>query len=118
MEKLEQGDEGVYSLIGRTIIPTKQNNPSPLCQALKTKPPTKGTQRKPMAPAGYVAEACLIWHHWEVSPFALLRLDDPGENNTRALKQKWVGRWGSTLIEEERREEGIWAYGGETGNNI
>jgi hypothetical protein len=23
-----------------------------------------------MAPAGYVAEDCLIWHHWEGSPWS------------------------------------------------
>jgi hypothetical protein len=31
-----------------------------------------------MAPAGFVAEDGLIWHHWEGSPLVLWRLDDPG----------------------------------------
>ena len=52
-----------------------------------------------MAPAGCVAEDCLIGHQWEESPLVLWRLDDPGSGNARALKQVWVGRWESTLIE-------------------
>jgi hypothetical protein len=44
---------------------------------------------KVMAPAAYVAEDCLIDHHWEGSSLVLWRLHDPG----------WVGRWRSTLIE-------------------
>jgi hypothetical protein len=38
----------------------------------------KSTQRGFMAPASYVAEGCLIWHHWERSPLVLWRLDVPG----------------------------------------
>jgi hypothetical protein len=44
-----------------------------------TKPPTKGYTGVPMAPAGYVAEDCLIWHHCEGSPLVLWRLDSPRE---------------------------------------
>jgi hypothetical protein len=49
-----------------------------------------------MAPAGYVAENCPIWHHFEGNPLVLWRLDDPGEGNARALRQEWVGELGST----------------------
>jgi len=52
-----------------------------------------------MAPDGYVAENCLIWHHWEGSPLVLMRLDDTGYGNTRPLRQERVDGWGSILIE-------------------
>jgi hypothetical protein len=38
-----------------------------------TKPPTKEYTG---STAGYVAEDCLIWHHWVGSLFALSRLDN------------------------------------------
>jgi hypothetical protein len=52
-----------------------------------------------MAPAEYVVEDCLIFHHLEGSPLVLGRLDDPGSGNARVLRQELVGRWVSTLIE-------------------
>ena len=36
----------------------------------------------------------------------LLRLDDPGLGNTRPLRQEWVGRLGSILIEAVGRRRG------------
>ena len=56
-------------------------------------------------PAAYIAEDGLIRHHWEGSPLVLWRL--PVKGNARALKQEWVGGWGSTLVEEKGRYEGI-----------
>lgn len=40
---------------------------------------------------------------------ALWRLSDPGEGNARALRQEFVGRWGSILIEAGgvRRDRGF-----------
>jgi hypothetical protein len=73
-----------------------------------------------MVPAGYVAEDGLIWHHWEGSPLVLWRLDDPVQGKARPLRQEWVGKWGSTLIEAEEAGENRGTCGGETGqgNNI
>jgi hypothetical protein len=67
------GVEGVFKLIGRTTVSTNkipQNS-----QGLNHQP--KSIQCISMASAGYVAEDCLIWHHWEESPLVLLRVDDP-----------------------------------------
>ena len=58
-----------------------------------------------MAPSGYVAEECLIWHHWEGSPLVLWKFDDPAQGNARALRQEWVGRLGRTLSGRGREEE-------------
>ena len=43
-----------------------------------------------MTLAGYVAEDCLIWRHWEGKPLVLWRLDDPGWQNDRPLRQECV----------------------------
>ena len=44
----------------------QQCQPARYPKAPGTNPPTKEyTWGGPMAPAGYVAEDCLIWHHWE-----------------------------------------------------
>jgi hypothetical protein len=74
------GTEGVFNLIRRTTIPTKQTPQS--CHQLKS---TKGV---PMTPAGYAAEDYLIWHHWEGNPLVQWRIDDPGEGNSRPLRQE------------------------------
>jgi hypothetical protein len=42
------------------------------------KPPPKNTFRGSMAPAAYVAEECLIGHHWEGYHLVPWRLNDPG----------------------------------------
>jgi hypothetical protein len=68
------GAEGVCNLIGRTTIPTNQNPHR--YQGLNHQP--KRTQGVTMAPIGYVAENCLIWHHQEERPMVLWSLDDPG----------------------------------------
>ena len=39
---------------------------------------SKSTQGVPVVPAAYVAEDCLIRHHWEGRPLVLWILDDPG----------------------------------------
>jgi hypothetical protein len=67
------GAEGVCNLIGRTTISTKKDLPT----LPGTNHQPKNTQGVPMAPVGYVAEDCLIWHHWEGSPLVLWRLDAP-----------------------------------------
>jgi hypothetical protein len=57
-----------------------------------------------MAPAIYVAEDGLIWHQWDWRPLVLWRFD------ARAVRQEWVGGWGSTLIEVGRRKNGIGVF--------
>ena len=67
-----------------------------------------------MAPPGFVAEDCLIWHYWEGSPLVLWRLNDPEQGNARALKQKWlVG--GEHPHRGRGKGKGITVCGGETG---
>jgi hypothetical protein len=56
------GIEGVCNLIGRIIISTNQ---IPQSFQGKKKHQPKSTQLVPTAPAGYVAEEYLIWHHWD-----------------------------------------------------
>jgi hypothetical protein len=47
----------------------------------------------------YVAEDGLIWHQWEGRPLVLWRLDAPVYGDAREVRQEWVSRWKSTLIE-------------------
>jgi hypothetical protein len=68
-----EGAEGLCIPIGRTTIPTNQTPQS--SQGLNHQP--KSTQGVPMAPAGYVTEEYLIWHHWEGSPLVLWSFDTP-----------------------------------------
>jgi hypothetical protein len=63
-----------------------------------------------MAPAGYVAEDCLIGHHWDGSPLIIWSLDNPGQGDAMALRQEWVGEWGSTLIKSGRGNR-VWEGG-------
>jgi hypothetical protein len=67
-----------------------------------------------MAPAGYVAEDCLSGYRWEGKLLVLWRLHNPGWGSARVLRQEWVGRLGSTLIEAGERRTRMEACGGET----
>jgi hypothetical protein len=40
----------------------------------------------------------------------LCRLDDPVYGNTKSLRQEWMGRLRSPLIEAERMEEGVGVF--------
>ena len=60
-----------------------------------------------MAPATYVAEYCLIWHQWEGRTFILGRLDAPVKEDARVVRQEWVGRQRSTLLEAKGRGNGM-----------
>jgi hypothetical protein len=55
------GADGVCNLIGITKISTNQTPRS--SHGVNYQP--KSTQGVPTAPAGYVAEDCFIWYHWE-----------------------------------------------------
>ena len=77
------GAEGVCNLTGRTTISTNQASQS--SQELNYQP--NSTQGIPTASAVYVAEDCLICHHWEGSPLFLWSLYDPRQGNTRPLRQ-------------------------------
>ena len=66
--------EGVCNPIERTTISTNKTLQS--FPRLNYQP--KSTEGVPMVATGYVAEDCLIWHHWEGSPLVLWKLDDPG----------------------------------------
>jgi hypothetical protein len=68
------GVEEVCNHIGRIIISTNQNLQS--SQGLNHQP--KSTHGLPIVTSGYVAENCLISHHWKGSPLFLWRLNDPG----------------------------------------
>jgi hypothetical protein len=41
-----------------------------------------------MAPATYVAEDYLIWHHWEGRSLVLWRLDAPEKGDARGVKRE------------------------------
>ena len=97
--------EGVCNPIRRTTISTNQTPPP-------THPKLPGTNQGvhiegPVAPAAYVTEDDLIWHQWEGRTLVLWMLDAPAYGNARALRQEWVGGWGSTLIEAGERGWGF-----------
>jgi hypothetical protein len=68
-----------------------------------------------MAPATYVAENCFISHQ-----LVLWKFDTPENQDTRGVRQKWVGRWGSTLLEAKWTRGRVRVHGGDPreGNNI
>jgi hypothetical protein len=45
-----------------------------------------------MSLAAYVAEDCLVSHHWEERPLGIANLYAPVQGNARAKKWEWVGR--------------------------
>jgi hypothetical protein len=51
-----------------------------------------------MSPAAFVAEDCLIEHQWEEA-LGPVKAQCPSLGNARAVRQEWVGRQGSSLIE-------------------
>jgi hypothetical protein len=59
-----------------------------------------------MAPATYVAEDCLIWHHWDRRSLILWRLDAPAKRNARRERQECEGGWVSTFLEAKMRGMG------------
>jgi len=88
MEKLGQGLKELKELTTpqeEQQLSTNQNPQS--SQGLNYQPIVH--MGGPMALAEYVAEDCLIWHHWKRCPLVLPRLDDPAKGNARALK--WSG---------------------------
>jgi hypothetical protein len=60
-----------------------------------------------MAPTAYVAQDCLIWHHWEGMPFVLWRHNIPMSVNDTTARQEWVFGWVSSLIEAGERSHRI-----------
>jgi hypothetical protein len=51
-----------------------------------------------MALTIYVAEDCLIWHHWEGRCLLLWRLVAPMKVDAAEVNQEWVGGLWSTLL--------------------
>ena len=60
-----------------------------------------------MAPAAYVAEDCLTWHLWEWRCFVLWGLNAQAWREAGGVRQEWVGRSGSTLIEAQGMWDGL-----------
>jgi hypothetical protein len=66
-----------------------------------------------MAPATYVAEDGLICYQREGRPLVLRRLDALAKKDARAVRQKLLCGWRSTLLEVNWREvwDGTFAEG-------
>jgi hypothetical protein len=71
-----------------------------------------------MAPAAYLAEGGLIWHQCEGRLLVQLRLSALAEGNVRAVRQKCMDGWGSTLIEAGGGEGGCFQRGNQEVGNI
>ena len=110
-----EGAEGDCNPVGRTTISTNQTPQS--SQRLNHQ--TKSIHGQFNGSARYVSEDHLIWHQWEGRCLVLWRLHSPKKGNARGVRQKWVGGWGSTLLEQRvGGKDGV--CGGETrkGYNI
>ena len=59
-----------------------------------------------MDPDTYIIEDGLVGHRWDESPLVWGRLSAPVYGNARSGRWKWVGRWGSTVIESGRGSMG------------
>ena len=60
-----------------------------------------------MTPDTYVAQDSLVWPQWKGMCLVLWRLDAPGKGIAREVRQGWVSRWGSTLLEAKGRRNGV-----------